>query len=99
MKKKYSENCKLLMADTDSLMYEIKTGDCYPDIKDDISEKFDTSIFQKSFSIPIFNKKCPRLIKDECGGKICSEFVCLRAKLYSYKMCEDRIEEKKCKGV
>ena len=87
------------MTDTDSLMYEIKTGDCNPDIKDDISEKFDASIFQESFNIPRLNKKVPRLIKDECGVKICSEFVGLRAKLYSYKMCEDGIEEKRCKGV
>ena len=47
MKKKYSENCRLLMTDADSFTYEIKTGDCYLDIKDDISEKFDASIFQE----------------------------------------------------
>jgi len=87
------------MTNTDSLMYEIKTGDCYLDIKEDISEKFDTSIFQESFDIRRFNKKVPRLIKDERGGKICSGFVGLRATLYSYKMCEDGIEEKRCKGV
>ena len=99
MKKKYSGNCKLLMTDTDSLMHEVKTGDFYPDIKDDISEKFDTSIFQESFNIPRCNKKVPRLLKDDCGGKICSELVGLKAKSYSYKMCEDGIEEKRCKGV
>ena len=71
---------KLLMTDTDS-----KTEDFYKQLKDDISEKFDASIFQQSFNIPRFNRKVPRLIKDEYGGKICSEFVGLRAKFYSYK--------------
>ena len=31
MKVKYGENCKLLMTDTDSLMYEVKTQDFYKD--------------------------------------------------------------------
>jgi len=51
MKKKYAENSKLLMTDTDSLMYEIKTEDFYRDIKDDISEKFDTSNIPGNFDI------------------------------------------------
>ena len=37
------------------------------------------------------------MFKDEAGGKQITEFVGLRAKLYSYKMEEK--EEKKCKGV
>ena len=37
------------------------------------------------------------MMKDECGGKIISEFLGLRAKLYAYKKEGD--EEKKCKGV
>ena len=38
------------------------------------------------------------MFKDEAGGKIISEFVGLRAKLYAYKMHEGK-EEKRCKGV
>ena len=38
-------------------------------------------------------------MKDEAGGKIITEFVGLRAKLYSYKIYEDPSEYKKCKGV
>ena len=38
------------------------------------------------------------MMKDEAGGKIIEEFVGLRAKLYSYKMFEEK-EEKKCKGI
>ena len=38
------------------------------------------------------------MFKDEVSGKVISEFVGLRAKLYSYKMFEGE-ESKKCKGV
>ena len=38
------------------------------------------------------------MFKDEAGGKQITEFVGLRAKLYSYKMDEGE-EEKKCKGM
>ena len=37
-------------------------------------------------------------MKDELVGKIMTEFVALRAKLYAYKMLEKK-EEKKCKGI
>ena len=38
------------------------------------------------------------MMKYEVGGKIITEFIGLRPKLYSYKMHEGK-EEKKCKGV
>jgi len=99
IKKKYQSKAKLLMTDTDSLMYEIQTEDFFKDIRGEISDKFDTSNFEKDHSsgIPRMNKKVPGMMKDECGGKIISEFVGLRAKLYAYKKEGD--EEKKCKGV
>ena len=37
-------------------------------------------------------------MKDESGGKIMTEFVALRPKLYSYKRI-DGAEDKKCKGI
>jgi len=43
------------------------------------------------------NKKVPGMMKDECGGKIISEFVGLRAKFCAYKKEGDG--ENKCKGV
>ena len=39
------------------------------------------------------------MFKDEACGKQISEFVGLRAKLYSFIMTGSNIEEKKCKGV
>ena len=42
IKNKYGNNLKLLFTDTDSLMYEIKTEDCYKDFSSD-KEMFDFS--------------------------------------------------------
>ena len=44
MKKKYNErDLKLLYMDTDSLVYNVKTKDCYKDIAEDVKNRFDTS--------------------------------------------------------
>ena len=72
--KKKKFDCKLLMTDTDSLMYEVSTSDYYQDIEDDISEKFDTSNFPKTFDMPRLNTKMFGMFKDECGGQIISDF-------------------------
>ena len=100
IKPKYGEKAKLLFTDTDSLCYEIETEDFYEDISGDVEQKFDTSNFEKNHPSGIQgkNKKVPGMMKDEAGGKIIEEFVGLRAKLYSYKMFEGKLE-KKCKGI
>ena len=95
----------LLFTDTDSLCYEIKTEDFYVDISSDIENRFDTSDYPTDHpaiteGFPIGkNKKVIGMFKDEACGKQIEEFVGLRAKLYLYKMHEDRMEVKKCKGV
>jgi len=70
-KKKYGPKAKLLMTDTDSLMYEIHTEDSFEDIREDIKEKFDTSNFENS-KLSRLTKNVPGMFKDEAGGKIIS---------------------------
>ena len=87
--------------DTDSLVNDIKTEEFYEDIANDVEARFDTSGYSKTDFrlLPIgLNKKVIGLMKDELGGKIMTEFVALRPKLYSYKKL-DGSEDKKCKGI
>ena len=95
------EKLKLCYMDTDSLVCDIKTEDFYEDIAIDVEARFDTSGYSKTDFrlLPIsLNKKVIGLMKDELGGKIMTEFVALRPKLYSYRML-DSSEDKKCKGI
>ena len=98
---KYGDRLKLYYMDTDSLVYDIKTEDFYEDIANDVEARFDTSGFSKTDFRPLpigLNKNVIGLMKDELGGKIMTEFVALRPKLYSYKKL-DGVEDKKCKGI
>lgn len=96
--------------DTDSLITTIITPDIYQIIKMNL-EKFDTSNFPPDniYGIEQVNKKVLGLMKDENGGKIMTEFVGLRAKLYAFKVIDkiinnenEKINEKvtkRAKGV
>ena len=96
---KYGDILKLCYMDTDSLVYHIETEDFYADIVDHIPARFDTSGYCPNPPLPVgLNKKVIGLMKDELGGKIMTEFVALRPKLYSYKKL-DGSEDKKCKGI
>ena len=92
MKPKFGENLKLCYMDTASLVYHIKTKDIYEDIAKDVETRFDTSGYKKEDARPLpigLNKK------DELEGKIMTEFVALRPKLYTYR----KLDDKKCEGI
>ena len=97
--KKFGSDCKLLYTDTDSLIYEIKGQDVYQIMKDNI-ERFDTSDYHPDnmYELPLVNKKIPGLMKDECNGKIVTEFIGLRSKMYCLQV-ENQDYVKKAKGV
>ncbi len=101
VKPKWGDKAKLLFTDTDSLCYEIQTDDVYEDIKNDADKWYDTSNYDKDHPSGLYsgrNKKVIGFYKDECGGKFIVEFVGLKAKSYSFKMSDGKVE-KKCKGV
>ena len=99
MKPKYGDNVKLCYMDTDSFIMHIKTEDFYKDIADHVEKKFDTSNYEVNRPLPAGkNKKVIRLMKDELGGKIMTEYAALRPKNYSYLM-EDGWSDKKANGT
>ena len=101
IKPKYGDKAILLFTDTDSLMYEIQTEDFYKDISGDVKDRFDTSYYPPNHPSGIpsgCNKKVLGMFKDEAAGGCIEEFLGLRSKLYSFKMCEGE-ETKKCKGL
>ncbi|XP_031785674.1 uncharacterized protein LOC100113970 [Nasonia vitripennis] len=89
MKKQFGDDCKLLdtYTDTDSLIYELRNIDIYEFMKRDI-EHFDTSDYSENntFGMPVANKKVVGLMKNECNGRIMTEFVGLRSKMYSIRV-------------
>ena len=103
VKKKW-EKVEVLYSDTDSLVLKIETDDFFKDISKDVAEWFDTNEFAKDHpavleGLPIVkeNKKKIGLMKDECGGKILTEWVALRPKLYSF--LTESGEKQKAKGL
>ena len=87
IKKKYGQKAELLMTDTDSLMYLIKTDDVYYDIKKDVKKKFDTSNFPDVHPSGIttgVNEKVVGMFKNEAAANNITHFVGLSSKLYSY---------------
>jgi hypothetical protein len=83
-KSKYSIKARLLMMDTNSLVYEIQTDDFYADTKDDVQSRFDMSEYPKDHPSTVVgfkvgcNKKIVGMMKDETAGAEISEFAGLR---------------------
>ena len=102
MRPKHGSKVKLCYMDIDSFVYEIETEDFYRDIAKDLEKRFDSSGYSKDDNRPLpieENKKVIDLMKDELGGKIMTEFVALRAKMYVYRKIDKEVEEKCCKGT
>ena len=111
MKPKYGERASLCYTETDSFVYEIQTENFYEDIREDVPRLFETSAYPEDHPavLPRVNKKVPGLMKDEACGRTITEVVCVRPKMYSYKMdgyadmcekefCDGRCGKKGCVG-
>ena len=91
---KYGDNSRLLFADVDSLMYEIKIEDVYEGCSKD-KEMFDFSNYlAKSKYYDDSNKLVVGKMKDETAGGAIKEFVGLKCKMYSF-LVDNSSEHKK----
>ena len=84
IKPKYGSKAVLRFADTDSLLYSIKTGDIYEDLYED-KGLFDNSDYK--YLLSSFLGKIKKVIgkfKDETAGEPISEFAGLKSKLYAF---------------
>lgn len=99
IKTTFGPNVKLLYTDTDSLIYQFIRVNIYEVIKKHL-DKFDTSDYplHNVYDIPQANCKTLGIMKDELCGRIMSEFVGLRAKMYAFKTLDEDVV-KKTKGV
>ncbi|XP_057296231.1 uncharacterized protein LOC130625182 [Hydractinia symbiolongicarpus] len=96
---KYGSKLQLCYMDTDSFVYHIRTEDFYRDIAQDVEKRFDTSAYNSDNGRPLplgKNKKVVDLMKDELSGKIMTEFITWRAKLYTYEgLAKERVTGKR----
>ncbi|XP_046751322.1 uncharacterized protein LOC124414419 [Diprion similis] len=97
---RFGNQAKLMYIDTDSLIYHFTVPNIYKCIKQDLDE-FDTSDYPPDniYEMPLVNRRVPGLMKDGCNGKIMVEFICLRAKFYSFRVMGEDKDEKRAKGV
>jgi hypothetical protein len=99
LKQKYDNRCSLLFTDTDSFCCEIQTNDMHADMYENLS-LFDTSNFETTH--PLYSSENHRVLgkfKSETGSLQASEFVGLRAKMYSLRIFKSRKSTIKAKGI
>jgi hypothetical protein len=97
MKPKYGDSIQLLMTDTDSFVYEIKTEDFYEDMKG-MKERYDMSEYSKESGLyDVENKKVIGKFKDESPDEVIESFVGIRSKCHTFKTKHNVV--KKVKGV
>ncbi|XP_057290789.1 uncharacterized protein LOC130613466 [Hydractinia symbiolongicarpus] len=88
MQPKYGSKIQLCYMDTDSFVDHIRTEDFHRDIAKDVETRFDTSAYNPDDGRPLpigKNKKVVGLMKDELSGKVMTDFITLRSKLYAYE--------------
>ena len=98
IKNKYGIKPRLLFTDTDILKYETETEGVYVDFNknkemSDFSHCSAKSKYYDDSNVLVVTK-----IKDEMGGIVIKEFVCLRPKMYSI-LVRDSNQSKKAKVV
>ena len=99
LKKKYNNDVRLIYTDTDSFVIHTKTEDIYDDFKQ-INKYMDFSDYDKDHKCyDATNKEKLGCFKDECNGKIITNFIALKPKSYAFKLLDTEKEEKKNKGV
>lgn len=97
MKPKYGDNIQLLMTDTDSFVYKIKTDDFYQDMFNN-DDYYDMSEYPKESDFyNDRNKKVLGKFKDETPSGVITNFIGIRSKVYTIKT--DKKVIKKAKGV
>lgn len=98
LKKVERQNIDLLFTDTDSLCYNVRNQDIFQIIKEN-SSLFDLSNYPKDHELydKVNNKELGKF-KNESPEQI-TEFIGLRAKLYTYSVEGEEKSHNKCKGV
>ena len=87
----------MLFTDTDGLVYEIKKDGIYKDFYENNNLFYFNGYPKDSKFFDLVNKKVIGKMKDEVKGKMISEFVGLKSKMYSLVVVGSE-EIKKAKG-
>ena len=101
LKEKYNDKIKLIYTDTDSFVIEVETDDIYKDMYED-RHLYDFSEYPNDHpNYSLNNKKVYGIFKDELNGKIITEFVADKPKMYSYEYIDNYtiLNKNKHKGV
>jgi hypothetical protein len=95
MNPKYGDNIQLLMTDTDSFVYEIKTEDLYTDMKG-MKEHYDMSEYSKESGL--YNGEHEKVIgkfKDESPDEVIGSFAGIRSKCCTFKTKNNVVKKAK----
>lgn len=101
LKPKFGAAVTAAYMDTDSFILEFCGVNPFEKLsREEIEDRFDTSNMSDDnvYGLPIVNKKVLGMMKDENSGRIMTEFVGLRSKMYAIKVEDGRVT-KKSKGV